>query len=118
MQDMRAKYKQDYDYFYKTINTHVEECQYFIKTDITNFFTNINIDILIDKIDKRCNNAETVFTPTQLKMLKELLTYCGAGRFPIIENSVATSFLATIVYLDEIDERIYQFISKKITYIN
>lgn len=115
---MRAKYKQDYDEFYKLINTYISDCQYFIKTDVTSFFPNINLDILINLIDKRCNSEINKFTPTQLKMIKELLLYCGAGRFPTVENSVASSYLATIVYMDEIDERIYQFINKKITDIS
>ena len=88
---MRAKYKQDYDEFYKMINAHISDSQYFIKTDVTNFFPNINLDILINQIDKRSNIENTYFTPTQLKMIKELLLYCGGGKFPTIENSTAYS---------------------------
>lgn len=115
---MRAKYKQDYDKFYKLINTHISSCQYFIKTDITNFFPNINLDILIKQIDERSNIEGVYFNPTQLKMIKELLLYCGNGKFPTIENSTASSYLATIVYTDEIDKRIYRFIKDKIDCIN
>lgn len=115
---MRAKYKQDYDSFYKTINAYISDCQYFIKTDVTNFFPNINLDILINQIDKRSNLENICFTSTELKMIKELLLYCGAGKFPTIENSVASSYLATVVYTDEIDNRIYQFIEEKINCIN
>lgn len=115
---MRAKYKQDYDEFYKLINAYISDCQYFIKTDVTNFFPNINLDILIDQIDKRSNLENVCFTPTQLKMIKELLLYCGAGKFPTIENSIASSYLATVVYTDEIDNRIYQFVEEKINCIN
>lgn len=115
---MRAKYKQDYDEFYKLINDNISEYQYFIKTDITSFFSNINVDILIDLIDNSSNIEKTNFTPTQLKMIKELLIYCGAGKFPTIENSIASSFLATIVYMDKIDERIYKFINDKIDCIS
>ena len=117
-ENMQAKYKQDYDKFYKLINTHISGCQYFIKTDVTNFFPNINLDILIKQIDERSNIEDVYFTPTQLKMIKELLLYCGNGKFPTIENSTASSYLATIVYTDEIDNRIYQFIKDKIDCIN
>lgn len=112
------QYKQDYDEFYKMINAHIPDSQYFIKTDVTNFFPNINLDILINQIDKRSNIEDTYFTPTQLKMIKELLLYCGGGKFPTIENSTASSYLATIVYMDEIDNRIYQFIKDKIDCIS
>ena len=115
---MRAKYKVDYDNFYKLINSYICNCTYFIKTDITNFFPNINLDILMNKIDERSNVSENNFTPTQLKMIKEFLAYCGSGRFPTVENSVASSFLSTVIYLDEIDDRIYKFINEKIDCID
>ncbi len=34
----RPRYKQDYDEFYKVLNSSIENYNYFIKTDITNFF--------------------------------------------------------------------------------
>lgn len=72
----------------------------------------------MNKIDERSNVSENNFTPTQLKMIKEFLTYCGSGRFPTVENSVASSFLSTVIYLDEIDDRIYKFINEKIDCID
>lgn len=117
-QFMRAIYKQSYDDFYKSINNNISGCNFFIKTDVTSFFPNINLDVLISKIDKQCNIDEINFTPLQLSMIKELLSYCGDGRFPTVENSIASSFLSTVIYMDEIDERIFQFIDKKIDSIN
>ena len=100
---MRPIYKQDYDDFYKSINFNIQKYQYFIKTDVSNFFSNINVDLLIKKIDCICNKETIGFTQSQLMIFKEFLLYCGGGRFPLVENSVASSFLATIVYLDDID---------------
>ena len=40
---MRPKYKQDYDSFFKELNASIDEYQYFIKTDISNFFANIGV---------------------------------------------------------------------------
>ncbi|MBQ5328807.1 MAG: AbiA family abortive infection protein [Oscillospiraceae bacterium] len=111
---MRPKYKQDYDDFFKELNACKEEYQYFIKTDITSFFSNISIDKLISRIDNICNKSGVVFTQTQLHLFKELLAYCGNGRFPLIENSVASSFLATVIYLDTIDEKLHKYISENI----
>lgn len=108
---LRPKYKQDYDDFYKELNASIGEYQYFIKTDITSFYSNININKLIDRIDKNCNANSVVFSQTQLQLYKELLLYCGNGRFPLIENSIASSYLATIVYLDEIDTALYKYIT-------
>ena len=112
---LRPKYKQDYDDFFKELNSSIDEYQYFIKTDITNFFANINVDKLISQIDSICNSDSVTFSQTQLHLFKELLTYCGNGRFPLIENSVASSFLATVVYLDAVDKALYEYISTNIT---
>lgn len=111
---MRPKYKKDYDDFFKSLNSKIEEYQYFIKTDLTNFFANINIDTLVHRIDAVCNSAEIRFTQTQLQLYKEILAYAGNGRFPLIENSIASSYLATVVYLDEIDKQLHSFLSDKI----
>ncbi len=115
---MRPKYKKDYDDFFKELNSCIDEYQYFIKTDITNFFSNINIDILIAQIDKVCNNKKVEFTQTQLQLFKEYLTYCGNGRFPLIENSIASSYLATIVYLDDVDVKLKEYITEKFSIFN
>lgn len=112
---MRPKYKQDYDDFFKELNACIDEYPYFIKTDITNFFANINVDKLISQIDVVCNSESVTFAQNQLHLFKELLKYCGNGRFPLVENSVASSFLSTIVYLDEVDSQLYNYISEKIS---
>ena len=112
---LRPKYKQDYDDFFKELNASIGEYQYFIKTDITNFFSNISVDKLISQIDVVCNADDVVFSQTQLHLFKELLTYCGSGRFPLIENSMASSFLATVVYLDAVDKALYEYISANIS---
>lgn len=111
---MRPKYKQDYDDFFKSLNSSIENYQYFIKTDLTNFFSNISIDTLLHQIDTVCNRDSRRFSQVQLQLFKELLSYSGGGRFPLIENSIASSYLATVVYLDIIDQRLCQFIADKI----
>ena len=113
--NLRPLYKQDYDAFFKSINSGIENYQYFIKTDISNFFSSINIDKLIYRIDAICNEKVSNIPQCYLRMFKELLTYCGEGRFPLIENSVASSYLATIVYLDIIDCKIHRYISNNIS---
>lgn len=111
---MHPKYKQDYDNFFKELNSYIDEYPYFIKTDITNFFSNINIDKLVAQIDNICNTDEVKFSQTQLQIYKELLLYCGDGAFPLIENSVASSYLSTIVYLDNVDLKLYEFLNTKV----
>jgi AbiA family abortive infection protein len=107
----RAKYKQDYDEFFTELNASSESYQYFIKTDITNFFSSIRIDKLIDRIDTICNSEFAKVPQSKLQLYRALLTYCGNGRFPLIENSLASSYLATVVYLDEVDSLLSCFIT-------
>lgn len=113
-QSNRPYYKKDYDDFYKEINAATLDYQYFIKTDISNFFANIDLDLLIRRINDRCNGENVIFSQTQLLIYKEFLNYCGNGKFPLIENSAASSYLSTIIYLDLVDYKIYKYISEKI----
>ena len=110
----RPIYKQDYDNFFKEINGSIEQYQYFIKTDISNFYSSINLDKLIRQIDCVCNQVATVFTQTHLLLYRRLLQFCGAGKFPLIENSIASSYLATVIYLDPIDKELHDFIKRYI----
>lgn len=112
---LRPGYKQDYNDFFKELNASIDEYQYFIKTDIANFFANISVDKLIAQIDKICNSDAVVFSQTHLHLFKELLTYCGNGRFPLVENSIASSYLATVVYLDSVDKALHEYISRNVT---
>ncbi|MFV4964698.1 AbiA family abortive infection protein [Lactobacillus delbrueckii subsp. allosunkii] len=110
----RAKYKSDYDRFYKIVNTYADECQYFIKTDIKSFYQNINVNKLVKRIDYGCNKKGQKVSQLNLLLLKELLLYCGDGDYPLVENSMASSYLSTVIYLDEIDTRLYKFIKEKV----
>ena len=97
--ELDVMYKKSYDEFYNSINSKKNDFDYYLKTDLSNFFSNINVNILVEKIDKNCNKKGNKIT-------------INSSEFPTIENSVATSFLATNVYLDEIDNYIYDYISK------
>ena len=110
----RAKYKKDYDDFFKDINASAEGYQYYIKTDVTNFFNTINVNILIERINAICNRGEDTIPQALLLLYKELLLYCGDGVFPLIENSVSSSYLATVVYLDSIDCDLYDFLRLRV----
>ena len=113
-EDLAVRYKREYDTFFKELNSYQDEYKYYIKTDITNFFSNINMDKLIERIDYVCNEDKTIFSQTRLQLYKKIIEYSGDGRFPLIENSVMSSFLATIVYLDQVDCELYKFIDQKV----
>ena len=111
----RAKYKKDYDDFFKDINASAEGYRFYIKTDVTNFFNSININVLMERINSICNSGEDTIPQAQLLLYKELLLYCGDGVFPLIENSVASSYMATVVYLDQIDCELYNFLRLRVS---
>lgn len=50
--------------------------------------------------------------PLQQKTIVDIFRYCGNGKYPLVQNSVSSSFLATIVYLDDIDVELGKFIDK------
>ena len=111
-------YKAEYDKFYKELNGCIDSFQYFIKTDTTSFFSNIDVNRLVHKLDERINLDSTKLTPIQLNAIKEFLYYCGSGSFPLIESSAASSFLATVVYLDPIDVDLTRFIETTVSCVD
>ena len=59
--------------------------------------------------------AETSVQIAQKDLLvyKELLLCLGQGEFPLIENCAISSYLATIVYLENPDAKLYEYITDK-----
>ena len=113
-EEMRCSYKHDYNEFFNHVNTATEVFSHFIRTDIRDFFTSINPDTLMHCIDGIVNVDTVQISQKHLLLYKELLTFCGTGRFPIIENCVACSYLATVVYLDEIDCLLHDYIIERV----
>ena len=107
----KGNYKLSYDNFFKTINTEISSYNYFIKTDIHSFYGNINLNKLLNRIDKIVNAKEQKLTPTYLNFYKEFFMYCGNGKFPLVENSIASSYLSTIIYLDDVDRKLHEYLS-------
>ena len=116
--DLNVRYRREYDSFFNEINLAKENYDFYIKTDITSFFRSINIDKLVEQIDEVCNESNVVFDSTFLLLLKNILLFAGDGRFPLIENSISSSYLATIVYLDQIDKELFDYIEKRCPSIN
>ena len=69
---------------------------------------------MIERINAICNRGDNTIPQAQLLLYKELLLYCGDGVFPLIENSVSSSYLATVVYLDPIDCELYDFLRLRV----
>ena len=109
----RLYYKKDYDVFFKTINVLSQSYKYFIKTDIKDFFPNIDMNKLFDIINQRFAETGVQINQKDLLVYKELLLCLGQGEFPLIDNCAASSYLATVVYLEIPDAKLYSFITDK-----
>lgn len=110
----KVDYKYSYDLFYKSVNYHAVINKYYFKFDISNFYREININQLLNLVNKYSTdtNNEAIYRESEILFLKELIAYCGKGKFPIIENSMGTSFLASVVYLSESDCKLYNYFSE------
>ena len=108
-----AHYKDSYYQFLETVDEESKtgSYNYYIKIDIKDFYDNINIDKLVSILDENINSSESVkITPSQLYLYKRLFSYCGGGHFPLVENSVCSSYLSTVVYLDSTDRELYNYL--------
>lgn len=100
-------YSDSYKSFINEIENKKNEYKYCFKTDISQFYSSINLDLLMDRIRNKCygeNNNSTL-------LYKNLLLYLGNGRYPTISNNTGLSFISTELYLDDFDEEIFTNLS-------
>lgn len=104
----QGHYRKSYKVFCDSAKYCAEQYSYCLKTDITNFFGSINIDSLMSKMQERSSN---VFSSSDSLFIRSLLLYCGRGKFPVVQNHPTLSFLATKVYLADIDKALSERLS-------
>lgn len=102
-------YRKSYQAFVESKQFCSEEYEHCIKTDITNFFGSINVDMLLTEM-QNCSDGQ--FSSTDALFVRGLLLYCGNGGFPTIQNHPTLSFLATQVYLSGIDVSLHERLSR------
>lgn len=107
-------YKKQYDKFYTLINCYKKEFEYLIKIDISKFYDFIDLNILFKIIEEEINRECINIQLRDLYIYKELLLYIGNGKFPLLQNSTACSYLSTVVYLDKFDALLYEFLNNNI----
>ena len=101
-------YSDSYKSFINEIENKKSKYRYCFKTDISQFYPSINLDLLMNTIQDKCpgeNNNSTL-------LYKNLLLYLGNGRYPTIPNNTGLSFISTELYLDNFDEEIFSNLSK------
>ena len=94
--DSDAKYRNSYIKYCSNVNS-ICGFGYYIKTDVKNFYDSISIERLFEIIQEKCHDDKINYLYSLL-FYKELIKYCGFGKFPTIENSVSLSYLACILY--------------------
>lgn len=101
----RLHYKQEYYEFIDELEKSSFIYDTYIKIDIKDFYESIDIDKLIYLL----KNSIPMNEKEQMS-IKEFLFLIGNKKFPQIDGGIASSYLATIVYLDIIDNRFYKIL--------
>mgnify|MGYP001863969751 CR=1 FL=1 len=96
-------YKNQYYEFINELQEQSNKYDTYIKLDIKDFFEKIDIN----KMTVLLKNSIAINEKEQMQF-KELISFIGNKKFPQIDAGIASSYLATIVYLDIIDNKYYR----------
>lgn len=99
----QMNYQRSWQAYCDALKLNSERYEYCLRTDVSNFFGTINVDSLISKMQKY--SAEQ-YSANDGFFFKALLLYCGNGKYPTVQNHPTLSFLATDVYLADVDEQL------------
>lgn len=97
----RLHYGKSYRAYCQALKICSKEYDWCIKTDLSHFFGSINVDSLISIMIELSGEQMKL---SDVQFFRGLLLYCGKGGYPTIQNHAGLSFLATKVYLNDIDE--------------
>ena len=103
-------YRNSYKDFVTYVSDKSLEYNYYCKLDISDFFNKLDINLLTKRL-----SVSFSFNQKEQMVFKEFISWCGGGNFPQTECGVTSSYLATIVYFDIIDNRLYNLLSKENT---
>jgi AbiA family abortive infection protein len=108
------KYYNAYDQYRKILLENKAKYAHYKFLDFFNFYPSINLPHLLQKIEARIDSNE--LSLKDKLFIARLLEYLGKGYFPTIDNSVASAYLATMIYLEEFDKNLYSYLetNKKI----
>ena len=100
-------YRNSYSQFVKFISNESLNYNYYYKLDISDCFNKIDINLLTKLL-----STSFQFNQKEQMIFKEFIKWCGDGSFPQTECGVTSSYLATIIYFDIIDNRLFNLLSK------
>lgn len=99
-----AHYKNSYEAYLIEINTCQVSYKYYFKIDFSTFFPLIDTDLLFNKIDN--------LDPKSALIYSSIVKMIGQGRMPIIDGNSGLSYLNTVVYLDNFDTEVVDYLNK------
>lgn len=105
----QTHYRESYQKYIRERDALAGKYAHCIKTDITGFYQSINVDALLSEMQALSKNE---FSSTDSLFIRGLLLYCGKGGFPTIQNHPTLSFLATRVYLNDIDNDLWKLLKE------
>lgn len=89
------------------LKKHASQYKYVIEIDILNFYDNIDIDFLCDKISAVCKSNNEMNAVKELR--KTLINFSNNKRNGIPQNSDVSSLLATF-YLNQVDAYMFHHV--------
>ena len=98
-------YKNSYQDFSNETLEKAKSYNYYLKFDIENFFTNIDLNILTAKISNHMKFGEK-----DKLLLKTFLLWVGNGKFPQTECGITSSYLASVIYLDGLENKLIKYL--------
>jgi len=90
-------YKKQYSRFQKDLLSIYSQYDYYMKVDIKNFYGNISLDSLVARYEETCD---------LVCFLKQL----GLNEFPIFQDCSGLSYIATRLFLEDVDSEILSYI--------
>lgn len=98
-------YKESYNEFISNVRLLSNDYNYYMKFDISSFFQNINIRILKQQLlDKN------ILSETEANVFNDFFCICGNGNMPQIECGTTSSYLSTIIFLEDTDSSLKKYI--------
>lgn len=103
----KLHYKQQYIEFTEELINLSYTYDTFLKLDIKDFYNNVDINRLTKLLKDSIS-----FNEKEQIHFKEFINYIGNNGLPQIDGGIASSYLATIIYLDIIDNNYFKIIKK------
>lgn len=98
-------YQKEYTIFSNRLEMLSSDYKYYIKVDIKEFFNNINLLKVKNKLLEKTGSIES-----EAFVIEYFLKFFGNGEMPQTECGITSSYISTVIYLGDADNKIYDFL--------